>query len=788
MKYNGKEVAFPAIMHVSFKSVIESLEKQASSKEQLEAQYAKDFLEEINKFPELKTGIKNTEELGNYGDLIQRLSKRLFPESLESNEIKVLTPPFQFEPLYLSQRFQKIISNSDNTFSITMKDIDEDMFYLYCCYFILGSYYGYPVSGSGPMKMEIFDKNLGFNKTYKLLINADMTEFEPTDNTVDITVDDYHALMDNFGDLEFWKTKFPPNSWVMRGLNVLNLVDVTLDESITSITSNLLVKSNDIFDRVRSGVCSLLQIPELEIGILLFENDTLTTINKADAPSILLNSGESVNCSLAMCPYAYEELLVKREAFVISDIKRFHDKSQSNLSKRLTDSTYGSYIIAPLIYEDELLGFMELGAKETSKLNKATLLVLESVLPILAMAQKRFITETQNLIEAIIQQECTTIHPSVKWRFEEEAEKFMNKQFKNERPVFKDIVFNNLYPLYAQLDIKGSSVRRNEAVSQDLIKQLSGVESILKLALQQSNMPAYASLIFRLESLKKELEDGLSAGSEHKILSFLKTDIYPVFSHLKEINKQLKPLIEQYELSLDPEIHSVYESRKSYDESVNLINQQLAAYLDDKQIEAQNMFPHYFERYKTDGVEFNMYIGQSIVQSKKFDKIYLKNLRLWQLAIMCEMENVFKNIQVEINSPIEIASLILVYNTSLSVHFRMDEKKFDVEGAYNARYEIIKKRVDKANIKGTNERITQPGKIVIIYSQEQDAVEYKEYFSFLTAKGYLNEGYEDLALEDLQGVSGLRALRVEVNYDQGVSVDDLMAEIERKNSMQSIGQ
>ncbi|MEQ8240017.1 MAG: GAF domain-containing protein, partial [Cyclobacteriaceae bacterium] len=92
------------------------------------------------------------------------------------------------------------------------------------------------------------------------------------------------------------------------------------------------------------------------------------------------------------------------------------------------------------------------------------------------------------------------------------------------------------------------------------------------------------------------------------------------------------------------------------------------------------------------------------------------------------------------------------------------------------------------NIRGTNERITQPGKIVIIYSQEQDAVEYKEYISFLTAKGYLKTGFEDLALEDLQGVSGLRALRVEVNYEQGISVDDLMAEIEFKNKMLSVNQ
>ena len=133
-------------------------------------------------------------------------------------------------------------------------------------------------------------------------------------------------------------------------------------------------------------------------------------------------------------------------------------------------------------------------------------------------------------------------------------------------------------------------------------------------------------------------------------------------------------------------------------------------------------------------------------------------------------------------SPIEIASLILVYNTPLSVHFRMDEKRFDVEGAYNARYEIIKKRVDKAHIKGTTERITQPGRIAIIYSQEQDAREYRTYLDFLAAKGYLKKGFEDLELEDLQGVTGLRALRAEVSFTEGLSVNELIEAIEGSSS------
>lgn len=778
MIYNGKEVEFPAVMQISFFKVIETLEQMAQDKDKGTADYAKQLLIEVEKHPEIKDGIEDINQLGKYEKQIRKMGRVLFPDALLTNEIKALTPPFYFKPIYTSTRFDNIVKASGEEFSYKMKDVDEDTFYLYCCYFILGSYYGYPVQSGGAMKVEIFNKDQGLMRSYKMLINADMSEFIPTKKAVDITREDYEELIDNFGDIKIWKKKFPPNSWIMRGVNIINLVDITVDESFSTITSNLLVKSTDTFEKIRSGMRSLLNNSELEIGVLTIDNNKLLPMNKEEVTSILLEAHESLNCETEMCDYTFTQLMQKNEPLVISDVDSYHARSKGGMSGKLAASKFKSYIVAPLIHEEELLGFMELGAYSRYQLNSASLNILDEILPILAMAHKRFMTEAQNQIEAIIQQECTTIHQSVKWRFEQEAEKFMNKQMRNEQPVFKDIIFNNLYPLYGQMDIKGSSLKRNRAVSADLIKQINAINKVLKYAFKETKMPAYEELIFRLDNYKAEFKKELSAGSEHRLLNFLKTDVYPVFDHLSEGDGNLKKLVDQYRDILDEDLNTVYEERKKYDTSVNLINQRLASYLDNKQNDAQNMFPHYFERYKTDGVEYNMYIGQSITKDEKFDTIYLRNLRIWQLVVMCEMENEFKAMQKDLHMPIEIASLILVYNTPLSVHFRMDEKRFDVEGAYNARYEIIKKRVDKAHIKGTNERITQPGHIAIIYSQAQDAREYRKYLDFIAAKGYVKKGYEDLELEDLQGVTGLRALRVKVSFAGGLSVDELIEAIE----------
>ena len=101
MILNGKEVAFPAVMQVCFSKIIDTLEEQAEDKDQASASYARELLKEVEKSPELKTGI-DLKSLDKYEESIKKIAKPLFPTALKSNEIKALTPPFFFEPILTS--------------------------------------------------------------------------------------------------------------------------------------------------------------------------------------------------------------------------------------------------------------------------------------------------------------------------------------------------------------------------------------------------------------------------------------------------------------------------------------------------------------------------------------------------------------------------------------------------------------------------------------------------------------------------------------------------------------
>ena len=90
-------------------------------------------------------------------------------------------------------------------------------------------------------------------------------------------------------------------------------------------------------------------------------------------------------------------------------------------------------------------------------------------------------------------------------------------------------------------------------------------------------------------------------------------------------------------------------------------------------------YPCYFEKFRTDGVEYDIYIGQSIVPDKPFSDIYLKNLRLMQLTSMAAIAKYTHALLPLLSNPVETTQLIFVHSQPLDILFRNDEKRFDVE-------------------------------------------------------------------------------------------------------------
>jgi hypothetical protein len=320
--------------------------------------------------------------------------------------------------------------------------------------------------------------------------------------------------------------------------------------------------------------------------------------------------------------------------------------------------------------------------------------------------------------------------------------------------------------LYGAIDIRNSSVERSHAIQKDLKAHIQLVNETFETLQSRLQLPLLEGLKFKNFNFSQAIDIGLPAEDEVRINEFFEKEVDPVLRHLQSSHPQAREIINNYFNLVNDCDGYLYRNRNEYEKSLSAINDAVLQSFEKQEVTMQQSYPHYFEKYKTDGVEYTIYIGQSLAPNNPFNMLYLKNIRLWQLSSMAEIARITHALIPSLKVPLQTTQLILIHSQPISIGFRKDERRFDVEGSYNIRYEIMKKRLDKVNIRGTNERLTQPGKIAMVYSNPKEAQEYQEYILFLQSKNLLLPGMESLELEELQGVSGLKALRVDINLQE----------------------
>jgi hypothetical protein len=355
------------------------------------------------------------------------------------------------------------------------------------------------------------------------------------------------------------------------------------------------------------------------------------------------------------------------------------------------------------------------------------------------------------------------VHPSVEWRFRKGVLDHLERNLVGRQSELEPIVFRDVYPLFGTFDIRGSSEARNRAIREDLVEHLTLGLEVMRSAWEAKPVPIFGELTHRIGTNLDRVQQGLGAGDEMPVINFLRREVEPVFPLLTGADGRVSQAIAAYETAVDTNLRTVYRRRKDLEDSVSLVNERISTYLDREEAEAQAIFPHYFDKHQTDGIGYVIYLGASMVENGGFSDLYVKNLRLWQLIVACGVAWQCEDLKGTLKVPLDVTHLILVNHSPHSIRFRFDEKRFDVDGAYDVAHEIIRSRIDKAIVRGTTERLTQPGRIALVYSRPEEAEEIRRHVDFLQAQGFLKNDLESLELDDLPGVQGLKALRVPVD-------------------------
>ncbi len=718
--------------------------------------------------------IPDTENLSYWSDLPKDLQahfvelyRLLFPVVPGIDLLGFVGQPYDMNVMFATQGYKDTFLNSDLAVEVTPALLKEKRrnSIIRAGLQILREIYDVKVEFDLPEVFAFRSMDTGLDRYFGIQVDFRYTYVVVHGDKPKLSNKQIQQVLKTPDNEELWLELLPPEKFSFRGFTVGQFVDVTRVE-IISILKDMMVEITDLASPlvIRQGllqlVRSFLRMPEIEMGIS--ENLGHHGVDLPNDFGLLPEGGLSASATFAKGTI-HRKVLKKDRPYVYDSKEELHQTGGILLN--YAEAGFESIILIPLaVPEGKPTVVLELASKEKARFTGFHAMELQEFGELLALSAEGAIAEMEKQVNLIIQKNYTSLHPSVRWRFEEVVAKNWWKQNGQVDPEkFEAIVFENVHPLYGQADIVGSSKRRNQAICHDLSKNLQMAEKLLAFYQERINFHLLDVYQVRIGRFLESLKAHFNTSDENIIVAFLDNELHPIVRQLSERYQDLlREVTKQYFNRLDPRLHIVYEERKAYEESVSQINQLIGGIVERGDHEMQEVLPHYFEHYKTDGVEYNMYLGAALHPEGLFSDQYLQNFRLWQLVNTAELTRAVMAAKEKMPVPLETAQLVFVYNHPLSIRFRMDEKRFDVDGTYNVRYEILKKRIDKATVLGTGERLTLANKIAIVYLEDKDKREYMEYLDYLREKGYIDENIEDLQLDKLQGAEGLRALRVTV--------------------------
>ena len=759
---------------ISFNAFVNFLKERRREEKTMRVKY----LDYVISIFEQRLGGKNiieVEEIGQYGDLLELMYSCIFPAVADERQfawaLGVPVTPIIFygtDPFY--DKLRDPVTHHVKACMVEKGELERKKLNWELVYsMILQRLYGYEFKSANSVIRSLRDHATGLVNFYRLNIDARFIEVLPRGELPHF---DPHFLQSRPGQEEsiaWLKQNLPLEAFRFEGISAITVTDITTEYVLESIKGiilnperqdkdshlqevirylNVLAGTND----VRFGLLPLLKVN----GKPVYSEETCHHSVLADMADDREETEETYLCLVDN--YFQEPRLMLYER--IPD----PEPGEPFFLETLRRGGVRSYGLLPVYYNNRLAGVLELSARKSDCLSHDLLVRLEIVIPLIAQLLQHTIDEFETRIKAIVKENFTSLQPAVEWKFNEVAWQYDQLQQQGQEPVLEPIFFKGVYPLYGAVDIRNSTMERNGALRRDMEVQFRLLWDTLTSLRQAVNLQLVEEIMHQTQKWQAALTGALTTADELNLNYFLGDKVGNFLLHFRESRPDLGSLMDPYIAAMDEERGEAFIHRRGLEDSIQLINKTINEALEQTVPELQASYPSYFEKFRTDGVEYDIYIGQSIAPDRPFDLLYLRNLRLWQLASMTKIARGTHELLPQMEVPLLTTQLIFVHSGSIDISFRKDERRFDVEGGYNIRYQVVKKRIDKVRIRDTGERLTQPGKIAIIYFNEREAEEYEGYIRYLQEKGKLELGIERLELEELQGVSGLRALRVGVGW------------------------
>jgi hypothetical protein len=655
---------------------------------------------------------------------------------------------------------------------IANRDLLQKQYLDYVYRLILKRLYHFTSALSNEIYYSHLNAETHLCRYYKIHVDTNFIEIEVNGELPELTFEAIEPYLHDEAGVEALMEIIPLSLFKFKGFAVITLHDVTARHAIDEIRNAIIDHGADegkLFEQVIQSLKTLTEDDSIEFGLLPFIkiNGEPVFDNYMCSHSMVVKATKpfgDVERAFRAIAHRYE---TNPKAVYYSTITESRQEKYQYL-KLLAQAGVQSYASIPLLYNKHLAGILEIYSFKQITFSEDLLSKIDFALPLLSQLLQNSIDHFNARVDQVIKDNFTSLQPSVQWKFNEAAWNYIQQQRGNRSNLkIETVEFKDVFPLYGAIDIRNSTQERNNAMQQDLSNTLTSLLTILNRLQHHIEEDRLNYLLTKTNQWLTKIDNAVNTNDKLRIDQFLENEVKQTLFTVKDAHADNAELVDEFIKSIRMDSEGpVYAHQNQLETSIQLINTSINKYLEQAQPQLQALYPSFFEKFRTDGVEYDIYVGQSIAPGQEFSRAILEQVRVWQLRSMVEIARLTHSLQQQMPVKLQTTQLIFIHSNPIDINFRNDERRFDVEGVYNIRYEVVKKRIDKVLIKDKSERLTQPGKIALVYLTKTEAKEYHKYIQQLQEQQLLTPEVEELELEEIHDVKGLKALRVTVNLKE----------------------
>lgn len=284
--FNPTAGDFPFTCELSLEPLVAFWQQANAEKHPMQAALSTTIQHALRQTPALLEPIEDLSVIAAHKELVDAMMTAIFPPATWHTTYAAALCPFQMQSFYATPSFERLMLSDDGYLSGRMNVDAQTVVHvrlLHTYAFVLYSVYGIELDFEYPLIYTASDPDTGLDRHFRMDFEGRFMQVKTLQDVKPLTAAEQKRLLANLTDPQVLRELVPPDQFIISGFAVLNTVEVTDQEVLSSLKRDLIEKesivSNERFKSLQVKLCTLFRKPNLLLGLAAIQGNQVLVLN-----------------------------------------------------------------------------------------------------------------------------------------------------------------------------------------------------------------------------------------------------------------------------------------------------------------------------------------------------------------------------------------------------------------------------------------------------------------------------------------------------------------------------